>query len=117
MPEVHLKSVSVAVLHHLNSSDLLESEDRAMVAAVAEAVTRGVNVAAVEDALDGRILAIAKGITMTKKMSKAEAELMVQAARLAVEADRKRGVDPNPRMIEISKLQLDADQRTAAATR
>lgn len=57
-----------------------------------------------------------KGIAMTKKMSKAEAELMVQAARLGVEADRKRGVDPNPRMLEISKLRLDTDQKTMAAT-
>ena len=51
MPEVHLKAAALAVLHHLNSSDLLETEDQAMVAAVAETVTHGVTADAVAEAL------------------------------------------------------------------
>lgn len=51
MPEVHLKSAALAVLDHLISSDLLETEDQAMVAAVAETVIHGVTADAVAEAL------------------------------------------------------------------
>lgn len=61
-----------------------------------------------------RILMIVEETPMTQ-MSKEEAELMVRAARVAVKAARQRGAEPDPRMLAMSKLRLDTDQKTMAA--
>lgn len=53
--------------------------------------------------------------TMTAKMPKAEARVTVLAARTAVKAARKRGVKPDPQMLELAQLSLDTDQAVAAA--
>jgi len=53
--------------------------------------------------------------TMLAKMPKAEARVMVLAARGAVEAACKRGVEPDPQMLELARLPLDTDQAVATA--
>jgi len=53
--------------------------------------------------------------TAMETMPKAEARVAVLAARTAVKAAHKRGVEPDAQMLELAQLPLDTDQATATA--